>query len=631
MGREFLEKETVAIKNKLELLVVQSEVMEILLNADEIVIPKSRQHLLELAMGETNDDVYSVSYDGIEEATVTRCKNGLVVNYNDPYMRRREPECMVVADDKATDKETYQHRFGKSFDGLKAETLKWLGKQKLIVMPFFSGDSDCGCPSILIAPLNAGFFAGALADLQGFIPMDEWTNVIKPKAILYLAPPFRHTYFDGKQVVVHNRTDSAHEVFAYNLYPGPSAKKGIYGVLLNIGEKEGWVTNHASTVKLTTPYDNILVLMHEGASGGGKSEMIEEIHRQPDGKILLAENTVTDEQVFLDIKDTCEINPITDDMALAHNSFKQGRNKLAVKDAEAGWFLRVNHIDEYGISPNQEKLCTHPEEPLLFFNMDAVPGATCLIWEHIMDEPGKPCPNPRVILPRHLAPNVINHSVEVDVRSFGIRTPICTKANPTYGVIGVLHVLPASIAWLWRLVAPRGHDNPSIVQNDGMQGEGVGSYWPFATGLKVDQANLLLGQILDTPRTRYVLTPNQNIGAYKVGFKPQWIAREFLARWGGAKFRQDQIMESRCTLLGYSLKRLKINDTVIPTGLLRTECQAEVGIEAYDQGAKILTGFFKQELKGFLVPELDPRGREIIELFLNDGTLEDFVKLTPMN
>ena len=30
-----------------------------------------------------------------------------------------------------------------------------------------------------------------------------------------------------------------------------------------------------------------------------------------------------------------------------------------------------------------------------------------------------------------------------------------------------------------------------------MQSEGVGSYWPFATGKKVTQANLLLNQIKD--------------------------------------------------------------------------------------------------------------------------------------
>ena len=619
-------------KDKLKLLDVRQEVMDILLNAGNVIVPESREHLFELAMGGKDNDSYSISYNGIEEATVVRCKNGIVVNYPEPYMRRREPNCMVIADDKPTDKTTYKERFGESFDRVQQETMKWLATENLILMPFVAGDQEIGDPSILIAPQNAGFFAAALADLQGFIPADQWTKVIKPRAIVYLAPPFRHTHFDGKQVVVHNRFDDLHEVYSYNLYPGPSAKKGIYSVLLDIGEHEGWVTNHASTVKLTTTYDNTLVLMHEGASGGGKSEMIEEVHREANGKILLAENVITEEQFFVDIKDTCDINPITDDMALCHSSFKTDREKLVVKDAEAGWFLRVNHIDHYGVSPQHEKLCIHSPEPLIFFNMEAVPGSTCLIWEHIMDAPGKPCPNPRAIMPRHLFPAVIDGPIEVDVRSFGVRTPICTKEKPTYGIVGIMHILPASLAWIWRLVAPRGHDNPSIISTGGGMGaEGVGSYWPFATGRKVDQANLLLEQILGTPRTRYVLIPNQNVGAHKVGFNPQWIDREFLSRWGSAKFRPDQIIPSRCTLLGYSLNRMRINDTIIPKGLLRTELQPEVGLEGYDAGAEILTDFFKKELKEFLVPDLDPRGREIIECFLNGGSVEDFVKITPID
>ena len=617
-------------RNKLDLLNVPEKLKKVLQQAEEIIVPKSKEHLLELAMGGPDNDLYTVGYDGRDEVTVAKCKNGLSVNYLDAYMRRREPDCMLIADDKPTDKETYKERFGQDFNSVKEETYEWLAKQKLIVMPFIVGDRKYGCPAVLIGPANAGFFAGGLADLQCVITADEWTEMITPRSIIYLVPPFRHTHFDGKQIVVHNRLDDCHEVYSYNLYPGPSAKKGMYGVLLNIGEQEGWITNHASTVKLTTAYDNTLVIMHEGASGGGKSEMIEEAHREPSGKVLLADNIITGEQIRLSIKDPCEISPVTDDMALSHVSFKKEGKKLVVKDAEAGWFLRMNHIDHYGVSPQHEKLCVHPDEPLIFMNMDAVPNSTCLIWEHTMDAPGKPCPNPRVIMPRKLIPNNISKKVAVDVRSFGVRTPICTKEKPSYGIIGLVHVLPASLAWLWRLVAPRGHENPSIVQGEGMEAEGVGSYWPFATGRKVDQANLLLKQIMETPRTRYVLIPNQNIGAYKTGFAPQWVVRELLARRGGAKFRPDQVQEARTPLLGYALKSLRMNDIQIPPGLLQVDRQTEVGEEGYDKGAEILNDFFKKELKEFLVPDLDPFGRQIIEAFINDSPLEEFVKLTPM-
>ena len=148
-------------------------------------------------------------------------------------------------------------------------------------------------PGIAIVPLNCGFFALGLALLQGLVKLEKISGKYKPKIILTCSPPFRHTYFDGKQRVVHYRTKSIYEIFSYNLYPGPSAKKGVYGALIHFGEHEGWVVNHCATVQVITPYDNKIVIMHEGASGGGKSEMNELIHREAEGAILLGTNIIT--------------------------------------------------------------------------------------------------------------------------------------------------------------------------------------------------------------------------------------------------------------------------------------------------------------------------------------------------
>ena len=41
------------------------------------------------------------------------------------------------------------------------------------------------------------------------------------------------------------------------------------------------------------------------------------------------------------------------------------------------------------------------------------------------------------------------------------------------------------------------------LQHGGMVAEGVGSYWPFATGTRVAAANLLLRQIVEASRTRW--------------------------------------------------------------------------------------------------------------------------------
>ncbi len=625
------------MKNILKHMTLSEGLKNLLECQQTLIIPKDREELLELALGEKGNKTFQVTYEvegkgEVLEAEVVKCKNGISVNYQDMYMRRRDPDCMVIGDNLPTDKPQYEKLYGESFENVKDKTFEWLKNQELMLVPFMAGGHEFGYEALLVAPSNAGFFAAAVGDLQGFIGRDEIREGFTPKAIVYLAPPFRHTHFNGRQVVVHNRTESVHEIFSYNLYPGPSAKKGIYSVLLDIGEKENWLTLHASTVKVITPYDNELVIMHEGASGGGKSEMAEYIHKDESGHILLARNTVTEDETYIDLTAFSELRPVTDDMAMCPPSIVTDGKKLVVTDGEQGWFLRMNHITEYGTDPHYEKMCIHPKKPLIFLNMDATPDSTCLIWEHTLDEEtGKPCPNPRVIMPRTFVPGVVSEPVEVDIRSFGVRTPLCTSENPTYGILGLFHILPPALAWLWRLVAPRGHANPSILDSGtGMVSEGVGSYWPFATGKKVHHANMLLEQILNTPNTRYIIIPNQNIGAYEVGFMSQWIAREYLARRGSVRFKPDQLEESRCSLLGYSLTRLKVDGMDIPKVLLKTYRQPEMGKEGYDKGAEILKDFFKKELQDYLQPELNPLGRSIIECCLNDGTIEDYLSFIPI-
>ena len=610
-----------------------AETRFVLETAPSYVIAESREELAELALGNSGLDRFEVAYDvpgkgRVIEAEIVRCKNGLAVNYTEAYMRRRDPNCMVVADDLPTDKTRFSERFDQPFDSLRAEILEWLASQDLVVLAFHAGGTAPGIGGVLIAPANAAFFAAALANLQAMIPASELSDEFSPKALIYLAPPFRHTVCRGQQVVVHHRGPEVHEMYSLNLYPGPSAKKGVYGALINVGEREGWTTLHGSTVEVVTPYDNVVTIMHEGASGGGKSEMLEYPHREMDGRLLLGQNVVTQERLHLALTQGCTLHPVTDDMALCHPRHVNGSGKVCVTDAEDAWFVRVDHITDYGVAPDLERICIRPPEPLVMLNIDAVPGSTSLIWEHTEDKPGQPCPNPRVILPRRVVPDVVDRPVEVDVRSFGVRTPPCTRDNPSYGIVGFMHYLPPALAWLWRLVSPRGHANPSITDSEGMTSEGVGSYWPFATGRRVDQANLLLSQILETPRTRFILTPNQHVGAWQVGFMPQWLTREYLARRGGARFRGEQLTPARCPLLGYALYYMQVEGTQIPHWLLEVNQQAEVGDEGYDMGAEMLWEFFCQELQSLAMhPDLLPDGREIIECCLSRGSLADFEKV----
>lgn len=591
----------------------------------------------DLAIAATNgEDEFTVKYDvpgqgEFTEAIVQRVKNGISANYTEPYMRRRDPGTMAIADDLPTDKARFKDKYGYEFAKLQDETFDWMKEQDLVGFFYFAGRVGIGSLGLAIAPANAGFFAMGLSMLQEMVPVDHLKLDAEIKSIIFVAPVFRHTHFNGKQVVVHNRTDDVHELYSYNLYPGPSAKKGLYGVLLTQGEKENWTTAHCSSVQTVSPYDNTTTFMHEGASGGGKSELHQHIVREKDGRIKLGENTVTKEVRYITVPRFCSFQPVADDMAFCHPSLQKDDGKLRIIDAENAWFVRVDGITEYGDDPVLEKMTIKPKKPLLFLNIQTEPDSTALVWDHIEDEPGVRCPNPRVILPRQAVENAVDTPVAVDIRSFGIRTPACSKESPSYGIVGLFHILPPAIAWLWRLVAPRGHKNPSIVGTGAMESEGVGSYWPFATGKRITHANLLLKQIFNTPRTTFALVPNQYIGVWKVGFRPQLLMREYLARRGAGKMRPEQYQPARCSLLGYELNYLTIESSKIPSRFLKVYNQQEVGTEGYDAGAEILMKFFKEELQKYMKEDLLKTGKKIIDACLSNAAVDEYNDIVPMS
>lgn len=611
------------------------EVKDLLQSAKKLTWFNTTEELRAASTNGIDNKEFEVKYNipgkgEVTEAIVHQVTNGVSSNYIEPYMRRRDPNTMFIADELPTDKPLFKDEFGYDFKKLEGETYDWFKGEELCAFLYFAGYYPIGAGGLVIAPANAAFFAYGLGLLQKTISLDAIPEGFAVESIIYVAPTFRHTHFNGKQVVVHKRGEKVHEMYSYNLYPGPSAKKGLYGALLHKGEKEGWITTHCSTVRAISPYDNATTFMHEGASGGGKSEMMQHLLTEEDGQVLIARNLQTDERRHITIPTFCTFQPVTDDMGMCHYSYQNGNGKLRIMDAENSWFIRVDSIKQYGDDPALEKLTIEPSTPLAFLSIDTKPGCTALIWDHIEDAPGKTCPNPRVVVPRNIIPNILNEPVSVDIRSFGVRTPPSTKEDPTYGILGVFHVLPPALAWLWRLVSPRGYGNPSIVSNGvGMESEGVGSYWPFATGKMVDQANLLLEQIINTPEVKYTLTPNQHIGVWKVDFKPQLLMREYLTRRGNANLRPDQYQPARCPLLGYELNYLTIESNKIPTRFLKPYKQPELGEEGYDAGAKILTDFFKKEITQYLQADLHPLGKKIIEACLNDCTLETYNELLP--
>ncbi len=81
-------------------------------------------------------------------------------------MRRREPDCMRIADDKPTDKKRFADVYGYKFDKLRRETMDWFKTQELILMPFNSGGNQYGygsmlvCEAVRILRICAGTSAG---------------------------------------------------------------------------------------------------------------------------------------------------------------------------------------------------------------------------------------------------------------------------------------------------------------------------------------------------------------------------------------------------------------------------------------------------------------------------------------
>ena len=68
---------------------------------------------------------------------------------------------------------------------------------------------------------------------------------------------------------------------------------------------------------------------------------------------------------------------------------------------------------------------------------------------------------------------------------------------------------------------------------------------------------------------------------------------------------------------------------MIPRWFLQVDTQPEVGEEAYDAGAKILTEFFDKCLKEFDQPDLDPAGKQIIACFRDGGSVADYEGIIP--
>ena len=92
------------------------EAADILTHCKRLSIASTTDELVDLACGGPQSIRFEVAYDvpgkgRVVEATVARVRNGIAANYLEPYMRRRDPDCMVIGDDLPTDKTRFQRPF----------------------------------------------------------------------------------------------------------------------------------------------------------------------------------------------------------------------------------------------------------------------------------------------------------------------------------------------------------------------------------------------------------------------------------------------------------------------------------------------------------------------------------------
>jgi len=173
------------MKNTLEKFNLPDDITDLLQNALSVKIASSIGALEDLSCGGRNNTKWTVSYtlpDGriVDEVQVVRVKNGISANYTEAYMRRRDPDCMFIADENLSDKPRFLEQFGYSFKDVRQETFNWLMTQDLAVFAFEMGQPGLGGDAVAICPANAGFFAFGLGLLQGIVDIETLDRPFKP-------------------------------------------------------------------------------------------------------------------------------------------------------------------------------------------------------------------------------------------------------------------------------------------------------------------------------------------------------------------------------------------------------------------------------------------------------------------
>lgn len=433
-----------------------------------------------------------------------------------------------------------------------------------------------------------------------------------------IGPDARNLLFDGVPSIIESSIGASKIQYIASSYVG-SIKKALHSLLIRSVVAHGGFASQASVVSVKNPYDSKMVFMFEGPSGSGKSEMYRQMKRSEDGTISIGFNRVTRDKLSIPMTLMSKIRPIADDLIIQNT--ESSKKRLKVKDAEGGWYISVKDIQKYGDNPPMESISFNPSNSLIYGNITSYPQADVLIWNH--QKSSKYSANPRVVVPKGIIAKSLNKEVSVDVRLLGVPTTTCNDNYKGSGVLGFAHLLPPALAWLWRLVCPMSCANGKLVSG------GLLGMTNFVTDNHFTIANRLLKEIKKRDKISYLLTPSGYIGAWNIGYMPQLLMREYISRRGNCNFSEDQFQPAMNSLFGFEMYQMTLEGIRIPSKLLLPYKQDNMSIETYEDGINDYYIIFKEILSSYLSDALDPLGIKIIETFLSEGTIEDFIDLIP--
>ena len=109
-------------------IALSPKISDLLKSCKGFTLFNTTEELADAATNGRENFNFEVNYDvpgkgNYTEVHVQRVKNGISANYTEPYMRRRDPGTMSIADDLPTDKRDLRRNMGTNFQNWRKRPL----------------------------------------------------------------------------------------------------------------------------------------------------------------------------------------------------------------------------------------------------------------------------------------------------------------------------------------------------------------------------------------------------------------------------------------------------------------------------------------------------------------------------